>query len=582
MSTQPKQQEIFKTADGSKQIQKTNDGFQNFMARLGITPKGEGQQNMLSHGHYGFNLMTRNRIALEAAYRGSWIVGQVVDCVAEDMTRAGIEITAGEDAEEIAELKAYMSRLQVWQRLCDTIKWSRLYGGVCGIMQIRGQDLATPINLDSIGEGDFLGITPYDRWQLYPAMDKIINEGPDMGLPEFYDIVLGTNLNDPGQEPGGSHTDSPNGRVRVHHSRCIRMLGIQLPFWQAITEMMWGESVLERMWDRLIEFDDATANVGNLIHKAYLRRVGIEGLREILAAGGEAQAALVQHFEMMRQMASNEGLTLLDKNDEYSADSYTFAGLSDVLMQFGQQVSGACSPPIPLVRLFGQSPAGLSATGESDIRLYYDGINAKQESMLRNPLEILLRVLWRSMTGKPAPKDLAFTFTPLWQMSAVDKATVAKTNTDTIVEAHEAGGIDTPTMMRELKDSSEETGLFNHITDEMIEEAENEAPPEPELGQPAEEPPAQKIEEAAKPEKAKDSAWQKIKRFVADAMRTTDPGMAGTMREFEAGTLKSSSGEKVTSRKQAQAIGMSQERKTKDAENEKHQKLIRDYVGSLK
>jgi hypothetical protein len=41
------------------------------------------------------------------------------------------------------------------------------------------------------------------------------------------------------------------------------------------------------------------------------------------------------------------------------------------------------------------------------------------------------------------------------------------------------------------------------------------------------------------------------------------PGMQKTMREFKAGTLKSSSGRKVTSRKQAIAIGMSQQPKKK-------------------
>jgi hypothetical protein len=41
------------------------------------------------------------------------------------------------------------------------------------------------------------------------------------------------------------------------------------------------------------------------------------------------------------------------------------------------------------------------------------------------------------------------------------------------------------------------------------------------------------------------------------------PGMKKTMKEFKAGTLKSSSGKKVKSRKQAIAIGMASERKTR-------------------
>jgi hypothetical protein len=41
------------------------------------------------------------------------------------------------------------------------------------------------------------------------------------------------------------------------------------------------------------------------------------------------------------------------------------------------------------------------------------------------------------------------------------------------------------------------------------------------------------------------------------------PGMENTMHEFKEGTLKSGSGDKVTERKQAIAIGMSEEGKSK-------------------
>ena len=63
------------------------DSFQNFADGLGI-----GTNNTFSAASYGFNPITRIRIILEWAHRGSWIAGQAVDVVAEDMTRAGVEI----------------------------------------------------------------------------------------------------------------------------------------------------------------------------------------------------------------------------------------------------------------------------------------------------------------------------------------------------------------------------------------------------------------------------------------------------------------------------------------------------------
>jgi len=514
---------IFKVDDKAYQseMKKTADGFENFTAKLGVGVRGNGApDNIISDGCYIFNLVTRNRIQLEAAYRGSWIVGQVVDNIAEDMTRSGIDIVTNKGAEGLVEFETQMSRLQIWQSVANAIKWGRLYGGSIAVVLIKGQKLETELDMDTVGKDQFQGLAVYDRWQLAPDLTKLIDSGPEMGLPKYYDIVLGSNLNDPGLEPGtAQHTSNSTGRVRVHHTRCIRMIGIQLPFFQAITEMMWGESVLERMWDRLIEFDTATASTGNLVTRANLRTIGIDGLREIIAAGGDALQSLVEQFEMMRERQVNDGITLIDKNDTFTSTSYSFAGLADVLIQFAQQISGSCG--IPLVRLFGQSPAGLSATGEADIRLYYDGINAKQESSLRNPMEMIIKCLWRSITGQGVPDDLTFTFTPLWQMSATDKATVVKTNTDTICEAHQEGAIDTPTMMKELKQSSGTTGLFTHITDENISDAENEEPPMPEVTDPevkgseagelGEGP-----EQITKP-KAKDGMWGKVKAWMRDA-----------------------------------------------------------------
>lgn len=447
---------------------KTKDGFDNFVSRVGLQ-----NQNTLSAGTYEFNLITRNRIKLEAAYRGSWVVGAVVDSVAEDMTRAGINIITNEDDEDIKDLMNEISKLQISQSMCNLEKWARLYGGSIGVIQIEGQKLDTPLKLDSVAKGQFKGIVVYDRWQLNPVLDHVIQEGPNMGLPSVYQIVTGMTSADVDPK-------SNVGLVNVHHSRVIRDIGIQLPFFQAITEMMWGESELERLWDRLIAFDNVTMSAASLVDRANLRMVGINGLREILAAGGEAQAALLAQFEMMRLLQVNEGLTLLDKEDEYQSSAYTFAGLSDMMLQFGQQLAGASG--IPLVRLFGQSPAGLSSTGDADIRMYYDNIKAKQEAKFRTGWQLIIQVLWQSVYGKAAPADLEFEFVPLWQMSAMDKATIGKTNTESIIGAYEANLTSRSTAMKELRESSGDTGLFTNISDEEIKDAEEtdaELPPLP-------------------------------------------------------------------------------------------------------
>lgn len=442
----------------------TRDGFANFTARMGL-----GAQNVLSDSTYIFDLLTRNRIKLEAMYRGSWIVGAAVDSVAEDMTRAGISIKGDIEPEKIEQMQAQMTRLGVWASLLEVIKWGRLYGGAVAMIVVDGQDPSTPLNVSTVGRGQFRGLRVFDRWQLQPSLQNIVVDGMDFGLPMFYDVISDV-------------TTGQVSNVRIHHTRVIRQIGVQLPAYQAITEQMWGESVVERMYDRLVAFDTATSGAANLIQKAHLRTVQIDKLREVLAAGGKAEENLLQMFHHMRMLQTNEGLTLLDKEDTFQAHSYTFSGISDMILQFGQQIAGATG--IPLVRLFGQSPAGLSATGESDLRMYYDNVASQQESRLRDGLMRVLQVMHQSLFGAPAPQSFDFDFVPLWQTSAKEKADIATAVTTTIATAYEKGIIDQTTALQELKQSSELTGVFTNITEEQIEESKMEPPPMPTEGEP--------------------------------------------------------------------------------------------------
>jgi hypothetical protein len=115
--------------------QPTGDGFVNLAAKMGV-----GANNLLSQGQYAFNPITLNRLSLEAMYRTSWVVGVVVDAVADDMTRAGVDIKSGDDPKDIQRLERYVTQRGVWSQINDAIKWGRLYGGAIACIDIDGQD----------------------------------------------------------------------------------------------------------------------------------------------------------------------------------------------------------------------------------------------------------------------------------------------------------------------------------------------------------------------------------------------------------------------------------------------------------
>jgi len=429
-----------------------------------------GQDNGFSAGKYVFQFLTRNRVQLEAAYRGSWIIGNAVDCVAEDMTRAGIEITGGMEPHDISRLYSGMSRLGIWQAITDTIKWSRLYGGGLAIMMIKGQDPSTPLRPETVRKGDFLGLYSIDRWIVNPDYSNRIDDfGPELGQPRFYRVI--------------PDADAFGGKV-VHHSRVIRLDGIRLPMYQRQYENGWGMSIAERIIDVLAAFDSATLGAAQLVYKAHLRVMKIKNYKQVMGGLNEqAKRGVTAQLDNIRAYQSNEGMSVIDSEDDFQALTYSFAGLNDVLLQFAQQIAGAIQ--VPMTRLLGQSPAGFS-TGESDLRQYDTGISQKRENNLRRPMHRLLALLCYSELGVSPPDDLDFRFGSLWEPSDKEKSEIMTARTTAVVGAFDAGLVDKPTALSELRAGSDIDGMWNSITEQSITDAENEPPDPGEIGAPPE------------------------------------------------------------------------------------------------
>lgn len=435
----------------------TADNFVNFAHKLGV-----GADNPLTTASYGFNPITRNRQLLEWMYRGSWLAGVAIDAVADDMTRAGVEFLTEMKPEDSQAIEHTATTLGIWDELGDAIRWGRLYGGGLAVHLVDGQDFRTPLRLEAIGPDAYKGLVVLDRWMVEPELTDLVTEmGPDMGLPKYYRVL--------------ANAPALRGAV-IHYSRvALRHIGIKLPYQQALTENLWGESILERINDRMIAYDSASTGAAQLVYKAFLRTFKVDGLRNVVAAGGAALTGLTAYVENMRRYQGIEGLSLIDKEDEMEFQHQgAFSGLSDALLQFAQQLSGALQ--IPLTRLLGQSPAGLNSTGESDMRNYYDGISQQQNRLMHRGVTTTYKCLAASQ-GIKLPDDFELGFASLWQMKPEEKANVAKTVGDSVNASYEAGLIGRQTSLRELRQVSKATGVFTNITDEAIDAADDEVLP---------------------------------------------------------------------------------------------------------
>ncbi|OPY66719.1 MAG: hypothetical protein A4E62_02429 [Syntrophorhabdus sp. PtaU1.Bin002] len=438
------------------------DAFSNTLARLGF-----GTPNLLEGTEYPLTRLTRNYQLMNSLYRSHWIVRKIIDTIPEDMCKNWYELQGQVTPEAIDLFNKAERKTRTKASVLKGLKWGRLYGGAAGVILIEGHEgyLSDPLDLDSIMPGSYKGLMILDRWSgITPTAELIedIND-PDFGLPASYQITTETSKT-----------------IKVHASRVLRFTGRDLPFWEKLAEMHWGISEIEVIYDELKKRDNTSWNIASLIFMANLRVLKMGDLGEMLSTGSaQVQQKLYNTLAAQNHILSNMGLQILGKDDDFDTKQITgFNGLSSMYECFMMDIAGACE--IPVTRLFGRSPAGLNATGESDDQNYEGVIEQKQEASLRPVLEKLLPVMCVSTWGQ-VPDDLDFTFNPYRTLDNKEMADLADKKSKAIVEVYNSLPISDRTALKELRQMSEEVGMWSNITDQDIEAASDVPAPKGEM-----------------------------------------------------------------------------------------------------
>ena len=442
----------------------TTDAFRNQMARLGFGQPNlnEGADYPLTRMGYSYNLFT-------SMYRSSWIVRKIIDVFPSDMVKNWIKFNSSLDPEKISKINSVLRKTKTKEKIKEGLRWARLYGGAAGLILIDGdEDLSEPLDYDTIMIDDYKGLLIFDRWNgIFPNIELVDDISDDeFGLPEYYSLSLtqrNSNLNIKYDEKD---------LVKVHHSRIIRFNGRDLPLWERQAEMYWGESEIEIAFEELKKRDNTSANIASLIFLANIRVLKMNDLGQLLGAGTQkAQENLYKVLEAQNQIMSNMGIYVMDKDDDFGSEQYSFSGLNDIYESFMLDVAGACE--MPVTKLFGRNPAGFNATGESDLTQYYETVEEKQETYLQPIIDKLLPILFMSTLGA-IPEDLDWEFNPCFSVSNKDLADLAQSMSAPIFEAFGSGLITKEIALKELKQQSEKTGMWSNITDEDLEKAKQE------------------------------------------------------------------------------------------------------------
>ena len=425
------------------------DAFSNPLFRLGY-----GSQSPLEATEYPLTRMTDNYALLNSLYRDNWVVQNVVGLMVDDMLREWYKIRGSISPEYLDELERLERMTKIHEKINHGLCWGRLYGGAAGLILIKGQEsmLDQPLDLETIMPGTFAGLMILDRWSgVVPDMGLVTDmSDPDFNLPEYYTI-----------NNAEGHTVA-----RVHHSRIVRFTGRKLPYLEEIAELYWGESEVEALYKDVVAHDNVSANMAALTFRANINTMEVQNLEQLFSLGSvEQQKRFWNVMQAQSVMMSNFGYQLVNKGDQMKNTQYTFTGLQEVYESMCLNLCGASH--YPMTKLFGRSPAGMNATGESDLQNYYDYVNSQREAKLRPVLERLLPIMAVSAWGV-VPDNLQIDFPPLRTPTAKEVAEIAKSKAEAIVSTYQAGLLNVDTAQKELKKLEDDTGMWGSITDEEI------------------------------------------------------------------------------------------------------------------
>ena len=433
------------TGQGVSNAVNVADAFSNPLFHLGF-----GSQSPLEATEYPLTRMTDNYALLNSLYRTNWVVQNVVGLAVDDMLREWYEITGSITPAATKALAKLERKTRLRARLNEGLRWGRLYGGAAWLILIKGQeDLSKPLDLGMIYPGSFQGLYILDRWQgITPNMGLVFDGGEE--VPESYSIT-----------DGRGHTVAT-----VHHSRVVRFTGRDLPRIERQTELYWGESEIEALYQEVVSHDNVSANMAALTFQANVNTMEVKGMEQLLSMSSpQVQRRFWQVMQAQATLRSNFGMQLVEQGNKLTNTQYSFAGLKDVYESMALNLCGASH--YPMTKLFGRSPGGLNSTGESDLTNYYDYIDSQREAKLRPVLERLLPVLCMSALGG-IPADIEVDFTPLKTPTPTERAEIGKTKAEAIAAAYTNGLLNVDTAQKELKKLEEETGLFGSISDEEI------------------------------------------------------------------------------------------------------------------
>ncbi|WP_222110234.1 DUF1073 domain-containing protein [Mesorhizobium amorphae] len=348
---------------------------------------------------------------------------RIVEIIAQEMTREWIRITSANDgdknkkndkarAAKILKIVEEMERLNVREVFKTIAEQDGFFGRAHLYLDTGDSDKPEELKT-SIGNGDDVA-----------SKNKVSPTKPLLALravEAVWTYPTQYNSNDPLK---GDWYNPDMWFVmgkQVHVSRLLCFIGRPVPDLLKPAYSFGGLAMTQMAKPYVDNWLTTRQGVNDIISSftAWVLKTNMAGILQ--QGGGEQEMLRAQLFNNLR---NNRGLMMVDKESEDFANISVPLGSLDALQSQAQEHMSSVAG-IPQVKLFGIQPAGMNASSEGEIRVFYDTIAAVQSSFFRDNLTKVLCFIQLSLFGEVDP-SITFEFEPLYALSEKEGAEVDK------------------------------------------------------------------------------------------------------------------------------------------------------------
>lgn len=335
--------------------------------------------------------------------------------MADEMTRNWIEVKSRKEGDkDIEVMEQALVKYDVKRLIHEAVRHDSMFG--VGHIYIdvgakNDDELTKPLFLDprKIPKGSLKGLRVVDPTWIYPAMYN--TQWPladDFYKPKAW-FVMGKT---------------------VDESRFLDIVSRPVPDILKPSYNFGGLSLTQLMEDYVVDWRDAKKNVIKI-----LRTLRMRALKTDMEARLQSPGEFDKRIKLFTQYQDNFGIWAIDTGEELTHMQTSLSELSNLLSNYQDQL---CIPSrITNLKLLGNAPAGLNASGDSELETWHETVSGYQDGELRRPIENIFKIIQLSEFGE-IKDDIFFEFRPLDEISDKDRAEITKIRVETVAVASDS------------------------------------------------------------------------------------------------------------------------------------------------